>query len=270
MAQPANLGQQYAHIYLSPHSDDAALSCGGRIHQQSLASQRPLVLTFFSGNPSETAFSDFAQGQHQKWSLDEREAMALRRAEDQAALDVLGADGLYLDYLDCIYRLHPTTREPMYASEEGIFGKVDPAEAGFPLALADHVARLVGSPAAPPTLYAPLTAGHHVDHQLMRQAALLLADRGFPVAFYEDYPYAQKPDEIGRALETWPGQRPPEPRLFPLSQADLRARIRAIAEYGSQISTLFGTAEAMAAQVAAYCAHLAQGAGYAERYWVLE
>ena len=160
-----------SHIYLSPHPDDAALSCGGLIYDQTQRGERALVVTFFVASPPPRAYSPFAQGQHDKWNL-ETDAMAHRRAEDMAALGILGAEPLYLDYLDCIYRLHPSTGAAMYDSEEGIFGQVDAAEAELHLDLAGRVAEIAGVARRDLTLYAPLAVGHHVDHQLLKRAAV--------------------------------------------------------------------------------------------------
>lgn len=271
-ASPGPVGaldaQTYDHVYLSPHSDDAVLSCGGQIYQQAQQAQRPLVVTFFSGSPPDMAFSSFAQGQHDKWELDEEIAMSRRRAEDRAALDVLGVDAIYLDYLDCIYRLDPATRQPMYASEEGIFGELDPAESGLYLSLADGVVELVGPARASMAIYAPLTAGHHVDHQLMRRSAIELASRGYAVSFYEDYPYAQRAKELDAALSSWPEPSELVPRVVQITAQALEARIAAIAKYASQIQTLFGNVARMEERVRTYCAGLAGGSGYAERYWL--
>ena len=52
----------YPHVYLSPHLDDAVLSCGGLIHRQVVAGQRPLVVTIFAGTPPvDVELSDFAR-----------------------------------------------------------------------------------------------------------------------------------------------------------------------------------------------------------------
>ena len=60
----------YRHIYLSPHLDDAALSCGGGIAAQRAAGERVLVVTFCTGAPApDMQFSDLAQEFHRKWGL---------------------------------------------------------------------------------------------------------------------------------------------------------------------------------------------------------
>ena len=46
---------RYTRVYLSPHLDDAALSCGGTI-----APDRALVITLCTAPPSETNFNAVA------------------------------------------------------------------------------------------------------------------------------------------------------------------------------------------------------------------
>lgn len=262
--------RSYQHIYLSPHADDAALSCGGRIYDQRRRGERVLVLGFFVHSPPAMALSPFAQGQHDKWELT-GDPMDHRRAEDMAALRSLGAEVSYLKYLDCIYRRHPLTGEAMYASEEEIFGVIDEAESAFHRDLAARIVEIVGPPRPDLTLYAPLAVGHHVDHQLLHRAVVELVVQGYAASFYEDYPYAQKPGMLQAALADWrgPGTLRPEPYL--LDEAAMNARVAAIGEYVSQIRTLFGDHEAMREQAWSYCAAVAAQsgqAGCAERYWV--
>src|ERR671924_35132 len=58
----------YDHVYLSPHLDDAALSCGGAIARHSSAGARVLVVTICTALPSpEGPFSSFAEEQHRQW-----------------------------------------------------------------------------------------------------------------------------------------------------------------------------------------------------------
>lgn len=229
------------HLYISPHLDDATLSCGGRIWQQARAGERVLVVTIFAGAPAPDApLSPFAQEMHARWRL--ADAVAARREEDAAALALLGAEGTYWPYADCIYR---RTAEGCFLcdSEAALFGEVHPAEGALIAELAGRLRALAQEQRG--TIYAPLAVGHHVDHQIARRAMQGLAG----VVYYEDYPYAAKPGSLEAALEG--GQWQAE--LVALSQEALETKIAAIACYSSQFSTL-GWADAveMAAAVRAF------------------
>ena len=221
----------YDAIYLSPHLDDAALSCGGHIFQQTQAGQQVLIVTITAGDPAVSRVSEYAQSLHARWEL-LVDAVAARRAEDLAANRILGADTLHWTAPDCIYRYHPESGAPFYVSDPDIFGEVHPAERGLVNDLARQMAQL---PAAQ-RIYTPLTIGHHVDHQLTRAAAELC----FGVqrlTYYEDYPYAEKPGALAAVIPD--EQRDWAATVIPLAEGDVLAKIEAIYAFKSQLSTFF-------------------------------
>ena len=251
------------HVYLSPHLDDAVLSCGGCIHRQVQAGEPVLVVTIFAGRPDYHDLSPFAQELHARWG-NPPDPVDTRRAEDWAALRRLGATPLHLEYLDCIYRRHPQSREWLYTSDAALFGPVHPAEQEWAHTLADILAHHPAIPAEA-TLYAPLAVDRHVDHQLVHRAARELLAQGRTVLFYEDYPYAEEPTAVEEAIANAPWQ----PELVPLSEEDVQARIEATLCYASQMGVLFAGAEWVPEQMREYMAALARGKGYAERFWRL-
>lgn len=221
----------YEFIYISPHLDDVVLSCGGQIFQQVQTGASVLVVTVAAGFPQSDVRSDFAAFLHHNWGLTAEEAVTARRAEDVAACRRVGAQYVHGSIPDAIYRLHPQTKEPLYASNEEIFGEFDTAEADLIHTVASSLGEL------PPArcVVAPLGIGNHVDHQLTRQAAERVW--GASLLYYEDYPYVQRqPQSLLRHLQ--PGAKW-YPRLIPLGDEAISARVQAVAEYSSQIGVLF-------------------------------
>lgn len=227
----------YDWIYLSPHLDDAVLSCGGQIYQETQAGRSVLIITVAAGEAQTEVRSTFALFQHHNWGLDEKEVIEARRAEDMAACRLLGADYEHWLWPDCIYRMDPASGTPLYSSVEDIFGEIAAAEQ----ALVDELAKKMGTLPPAGQIVIPLTLGHHVDHQLTR----LAAERHFAsgLLYYEDYPYIQRHPEALAALlspaQAW------RPRLIPLTEAALQARIEASRQYRSQTRSLFGNVEKM-------------------------
>ena len=254
------------HVYLSPHLDDAVMSCGGIIHQQTSNGEQVQVITIFAGEYQDGAPSLFALVQHGYWGNPPR-PMPLRRAEDTAALMLLGADAWHLDYLDAVYRAGPDG-EWLYAHEEALWQKVSPvdplAEAGIQ-GLVDRLAALI-PPSDQALVYAPLGVGQHVDHQLIHTAARRLLTRGYRMAFYEDYPYAMKPGATELAV-TAAGAEEWQVDTIPLVPADLVAKVSALNYYRSQMYVLFGGIEDMPNRVWAFAASRSPGTGLAERLW---
>ena len=245
----------YCHVYLSPHLDDVVLSCGGRIYQLTQAGESVLVVTVFAGSPhlgegeADTAASRYVAALHQRWET-ELDAPALRRKEDEAALRLLGADFCHLSYLDCIYRQHPVTNEFLYLSNEGIFAQVHPSEFALATRIREELDELVGVPGEV-MIYSPLTAGHHVDHQITAAAALALQASGHRVAFYEDYSYAETPMALA-AARRWVGGEHWRQELFALRQQDLATKVTAVLQYRSQLSTFFDDDAEVAQRLRAY------------------
>jgi LmbE family N-acetylglucosaminyl deacetylase len=248
----------YDHVYLSPHLDDAALSCGGTIARHSSAGAHVLVVTICTAAPApEGPFNALARELHRRWSLLPTEVVRARLHEDSVAMEHLGADSLWLGMLDAIYR-----RPDEYDSEEALFGAPTPGDL-LPVALRAFIRALCDRvPSA--MLYAPLGIGNHVDHQITYIAAT--GGVGAAIAFYEDFPYV-----------TWPGAL--QQRLATLGEAlvtstididtTLSRKIGAVAAYTSQLGTLFGDAAAMPRLITEYAEGLRPDVGtYGERLWL--
>lgn len=243
----------YEHVVLAPHPDDAALSCGGTIVRLCQAQARVLVVTVCAGSPGPGRLSPFARYLHDAWALGD-DPIAGRRAEDAAAMALLGCDAVQVEQLDAPYR------HAAYGEGDAWRGAV---VANDPLLPAAHaiIARLhAQQPAA--RFYVPLGAGNHVDHQVIGAAA---ADS--PVAelwWYEDLPYAAKqPRAVEERLAMMGAAL--EPRLVDVSST-FRRKLEAVACYASQQRELFGDADPER-MLSDYAASVAEHIAYAERYW---
>ncbi len=249
-------------VYLSAHLDDAALSCGGTIAQQSRRGEDPLVVTCFAGVPNYGQLSPFAIGQHEKWGMP-ADPVSSRRSEDVQAMARLGAQYTHLDFPDCIYRRHEHSGEALYASEAALFGQVHPAEAHLVGKLVSQLQCML--PLADVEIYAPLAIGNHVDHQLLLQAALQLEAQGYHVRFFEDLPYAEEAEQLHRALSGWTCKL--VSRTTDLAESELQIKTETIACYKSQLVGLFGTKAQMVNRVRAYALRVGCDGRYGERYW---
>lgn len=252
------IGGHYEHVYLSPHLDDAPLSCGGAILAQRAAGGAVLVVAICTAAPpAEGPFSELAQRFHADWGLSPEEAVTARLVEERAAMARLGADYWWAGRLDAIYRAPEA-----YESLESLFGasfiSSDPLLPDLRQLFGALAGRLPGA-----TFYAPLAIGHHVDHQITHRAAL--ETLGGRVLFYEDVPYVNWPGAIEqRHAELGPAWQPRRTAVG----AHLEGKLESIACYASQINQLFGGPEAMRESVAAYAQRVRpEGDGYGEQLW---
>jgi len=194
--------------------------------------------------------------------------MALRRAEDAAALALLDAAGHYLGFLDAIYRTDPAGSW-IYSDPAALMGAIHLADPVAQDGAAELMRRLADllSPEQEQTLYAPLAVGGHVDHRLVNAAGRRLQRMGYRVAFYEDYPYAERPGARETAVAaaggaSWSSQ------VIPLEPGDVTAKAAALGYYRSQLGDLFGCAEAMPSRVWAFAVSCSPDAALAERLWI--
>ncbi len=88
----------------------------------------------------------------------------------------------------------------------------------------------------------------------------------YQIRYYEEYPYAEKPEEVTRALSA-EATHVLRAQLIELDEAAMAAKVKAILCYRSQISTFFKNDDEMAARVRAY-ANVVGAGRPAERLWV--
>ena len=235
----------YDWIYLSPHLDDVALSCGGQIFDATQRGERVLIVTITAGDPV-APVSDYAATLHTRWEV--ANATAARRQEDVAACAILCAEPLHWPVPDCIYRVDAHGK-PFYLSDADIFGPVAPEE----MTLVDELAAQMR--ALPPARHvvAPLGVGQHVDHLLTRQAAEV-AFESPTLLYYEDYPYAQQPGKLAAVIgaSNAEGTGAWAAEVVTLTDNALRAKFAAVAAFRSQLSTFFRDQADLEAQVGGY------------------
>jgi LmbE family N-acetylglucosaminyl deacetylase len=215
-------------IYLSPHFDDVALSCGGLVWEQVRSGDTVSIWTVCAGSAPDGGLSPFAKELHLCWRTNQ-DATAQRRLEDLHSCQRLGTTSQYFTIPDCIYRLNPHTDEFLYISEESLNGSLQRADTENISLLREEIKSRIPQDV---TLVCPLGLGNHVDHQLTRLAAEGLDRTGW---YYADYPYVLRCNEKLEQLEQegWISQ------TFPISQEGLVAWQDSIADHASQISTFW-------------------------------
>jgi LmbE family N-acetylglucosaminyl deacetylase len=213
-------------IYLSPHFDDVALSCGGLVWEEAQRGEKVSIWTVCAGEPPSAELSPFARELHARWKLDQNAPSSSR----------------YLPISDCIYRRHPTTGEYLYHTEAALNGTL---QAGDDLVIQSLQDELIRSQEPDSSYVSPLGLGNHVDHQHTRHAA---ESFGRTLWYYADYPYVIRNATLLEQMEMvgWASQ------VFPISQAGLMAWTDSISAHASQVSTFWANDQAMRLEVAGY------------------
>ena len=170
-------------LVLSPHFDDAVLSCGGLMMREVRAGRRVVVATVFTS----------ARGNEQ--------SSGVRAAEDLEALTMMNAEQMALGFDDAPYR------HAEYRSYESIgFGWVpeDDATVEAVRARIESVCEAID----PALIFAPLGIGGHVDHRIV-----FVASQGLPkdaLRFFEERPYLFLPGAGASRLSALGAALPPD------------------------------------------------------------
>lgn len=227
------------YIYLSPHLDDASLSAGGWIYDQTQKGNTVEIWTILAGFPATAQLSDYAQYLHQQWRMGSaKDVVTARRKEDINSAKVLGATTHYFDFLDCIYR-QDKNGNWLYSM---IFTDPLPEEDDLPQQIADEISKRLKSD---DKLVCQFGIGQHVDHVLVRRAAELL---GKPLLYVADIPYLfKKPEQLH------PHTVEMKEDVEMVSETGIHVWQEAILMYDSQMDELFQSRDRMREQIREYC-----------------
>ena len=236
-------------LVISPHLDDAVLSCGGLLLQNSDA----LVVTVFTADPPTQRVGP----------LDAWAAPELRRDEDAMAMERVGAKARLLNMVDAIDRLGPEG-ERLYPRIAALFGTVARPDAPIRDQIVEAVVPLIEDR----LVLCPMAVGAHVDHQLCAHAGRKLQSLGHQVLFYEDAPYVYpNPGTVqGDSVLRAAGRLRARVEGFEDVAIDDIAKSQAVACYATQVRELFGD---MASYSVSMQGHFEALEGEIERFYHL-
>jgi LmbE family N-acetylglucosaminyl deacetylase len=167
-------------LVLSPHRDDAAFSISLSIAHWLAVGHRVTLLNIFTRSLY-APYSD-ADTVHENDRL--TYVSAMRKKEDESFLKRLpGLTMIDLNLKDAPIRLRCDSA--IVCDME-----VSPNDTAIPKIAKALTAQVEGTRALH-ALVIPLALGHHVDHRVVRDAALPFTTN-LPTAFYEDLPYATR------------------------------------------------------------------------------
>lgn len=194
-------------LFLSPHLDDAVLSCGALIESE-VKRRQVLVITLFSEcspAPHTQAARSFLR---QCSAQDAPSLFEARKKEDAAVLAGLGVRFQHLGATDALFRRRRETyfgatrlgkalpelvhRYPTYRFDIAV-GRVSKGDNKLIQDLQIRVRQQIEELGAG-LVFCPVGVGRHVDHLITRLVGEASAERS---VFYSDFPYNQteQPDE---------------------------------------------------------------------------
>jgi LmbE family N-acetylglucosaminyl deacetylase len=163
------------HIYISPHADDAALSCGGEILSGAIAREDILVLNVF--------ISEGPLAPDQAGGIDGSFSGSIsgdRDAEDFAAWDSVGIETRHAWLPEALIRRQFPFALLRHKAESGVENALHAIVGSLATAHPDAA------------FHFPAGFGNHIDHLACRNVAFRLLDEGIVprILLYEDVPYS--------------------------------------------------------------------------------
>jgi LmbE family N-acetylglucosaminyl deacetylase len=273
------------HVFVSPHPDDAAFSCGGLIADLCARGEAVTIVTVFCGPGSLDYLTPFqrlalgfgAAAPVSGANIADAEApgaaptpervMAVRRAEDAAYASLVGATVVFVKRPDAVFRGYEGDAQLMGPPRDDDPAPVEELRAALSRLQVER-------------LYLPLSVGGHVDHRQARRAAIaLLAEPDSPYRdrawFYEDFPYSlkfgfERLDQLDpEILPSLPAGVTLVPEYFELGGTLIDRKLAGLRAYASQLDRTFGGDDRVPGQVRERAARVGElgRVGPAERYW---
>jgi LmbE family N-acetylglucosaminyl deacetylase len=186
-------------LFLSPHLDDAVLSCGALIRYLTHRGPATVATVFTAADPGPHTWA--ARRFLRRCNCgDAASLFRERRAEDVAVLRELGAERVHLGFPDALFRRRQLSNPPARWLSRAVpelghryptyrfdiaRGRVAPGDQTMITAVAEAAGALLERTGAE-VLFCPLGVGRHVDHLIVRAVGERFADR---VVYYSDFPY---------------------------------------------------------------------------------
>lgn len=245
---------------ISPHLDDAVLSCGALLAACAEAGTNASVITVFNGQP-ELPLSSGAEEFHKKCGLG-ADAVKCREKEDDLAMQTVGAVSVRLGIPEALYRRDQFGNHRYPHDKDISAGSVD-AEAAVVANVAERLRDEAKIQDADLVL-APLGLGSHIDHLIAGTALRMLDRKPETVLWYEDVPYILYPFWLRRSAK----RNTVGPQVCRFRATHWQTKLHAIDCYASQRSILWWNQTGLAKKLTAHAKKLGAGAP-AERYWSL-
>ena len=182
-------------IFISPHLDDAILSCGGYLTHLRKNDHQVIVIT---------VFSEAESNRHSKHTKQYLKHCGLnptmvspdmffqhRKDEDKQALKIIGLKGHYLGFSDLAWRKNKKIKSLfLYPNHKTIFSaQIHQQDELMIKQISRKIkTKLVKYHPQEVTIFAPIGIGNNTDHIIINKL-LNNYEKSYQVVYWEDYPY---------------------------------------------------------------------------------
>lgn len=251
------------YLIISPHLDDAVLSCGEFMKKVIMNHHCLTIVTVFTGSPDPELLSSPAKEFHQMCGLGV-DAVAVRKREDERAMCLFRTDFFHLGFLEALYRMD-NSGGWIYPSLDALYQQGLEKESDTIIALKGKLELFIGQA---DRVFVPFGLGNHIDHRIVRRAAeeLMGQKAGNKLFLYEDIPYVCKDFDKDWIYDLANGYRAV---LYEINEEEWRVKMQAVNCYESQLYMLWDTPEQMRFQLENMSVKYAEKGNRSIRFWTL-
>lgn len=220
------------YVFLSPHLDDAILSCGMILSRLSDFKKDITIISIFTQSGSKPYSLQANSFMNKSGYVDAQHLFKERKKEDELAVGFYGGKYLHLDYIDAAWRQNKAG-EHVYKSEKSQFSGVISDNDKFIVRNLFKKISIELRGINDLLIFAPLGIGGHVDHVIAREVAKKLRQQ---IIFWQDYPY----NRSGAAIKKFFSNNVNFKHCFTIFEnRHWRNKSIAIQFYKSQLNLLF-------------------------------
>lgn len=234
------------YIFISPHLDDAVLSCGELIYKLvNNKNAKCKILTIFTGSIKSHKISCAIQQFHLNCQRG-RDLMLFRKQEDAEATKILNCTYEHLEFPECIYRTNEEGAY-IYPKLDQIY-KYNPAQEKYYEEKIENILFKKLKDKINTEIYAPLSIGNHVDHVITNKIMYQLSKK-IPgiIYYYEDVPYIFKVTDKTEEMKTKTKQL--KMKIIKISDSEWQRKILAVLLYKSQMHVMWKNVKAMISEM---------------------
>jgi LmbE family N-acetylglucosaminyl deacetylase len=219
-------------VFISPHFDDAVLSCGQFILDLKKMGKKVSVITVFTKASVKTV-SPQAKSFLAKCGYENANKLFKdREKEDLLNAKYLGINVKYLSFTDAAWR-RDANGKPLYHSEKSQFsGKVSKKDKVLIEKVSANIESLINKQKGKYLILAPLSVGGHADHVIIQK---IICKLNYPKLFWEDFPYNTNRKLFKRFID----QNGEFNLIYKSNRLQAFKKDRAIRFYKSQTASLF-------------------------------
>ena len=233
------------YIFVSPHLDDAVLSCCYLIQKLKSLGKKINIISVFTAS-SYPPYSKVAKDFIFKCGYKDADKLFDdRKIEDKKAQKFLGCSYIHLDFIDAAWRtvaykkgtgLINKTRHILnfpnylYGNEKNLFSGCYKKQDHELIKILSQKFNDIVNQANETIILSPLGIGGHVDNVIVRESLRKLSDR---IIYWEDYPYSLKQGCTAEFLNKY------KYKPYFEIQGDSKLKEKAIRFYNSQLKGLF-------------------------------